>query len=292
MIDDELDDLLRREAQSYNLPPEPPHEAMWERIERARAATPVVAIGSVRHPSWLRTSAGIAAVLLLGISIGRFTRGGVGPDTAAVGTMASAGSDTSSGRASDADVAARPGEETAPDEQTFGGGAADSGSPVRVATRRESRRVAESWTDRPNRAADYSVPARVRGAVGDGSEMSAYRLAVVEHMARTEVLLTNFRVQARHDESAARADAQLATLSRELLTTTRLLLATRSSEDPVLTRLLEDLELVLMQISQYTADGRKGDLDAINQSLDRRNVLPKLRSTIPAGVSASTGIQQ
>jgi hypothetical protein len=78
-------------------------------------------------------------------------------------------------------------------------------------------------------------------------------------------------------------------LSRDLLKTTRLLLATHGTDDPALTRLLEDLELVLMQISQYAAEGRRSDLDAINQSLDRRNVLPKLRSTIPAGASASSG---
>jgi hypothetical protein len=119
--------------------------------------------------------------------------------------------------------------------------------------------------------------------------MSAYRLAVVEHMARTEVLLTSFRAQARSAEGEARADAQFGALARDLLRNTRLLLATRANDDPALTRLLEDLELVLMQISQYTAEGRRGDLDAINQSLDRRNVLPKLRSTIPAGASASAG---
>ena len=108
-------------------------------------------------------------------------------------------------------------------------------------------------------------------------------------MARTEVLLTSFRARSRASVEDARADAQFASLAKELLKNTRLLLATRTSDDPTLTRLLEDLELVLMQISQYTAEGRRGDLDAINQSLDRRNVIPKLRSTIPAGASASAG---
>ena len=68
-----------------------------------------------------------------------------------------------------------------------------------------------------------------------------------------------------------------------------MLLATRRGEDPVVTRLLQDLEYVLMQLSQYANDGRGVDLDAINQSIDRRNVLPKLRYSIPAGVSASAG---
>jgi hypothetical protein len=139
----------------------------------------------------------------------------------------------------------------------------------------------------------YGVPRNTPGAVGEGTEMNAYRLAVVEHLARTEVLLTGFRSRERADgRMAAPADAeQFGRLSRELLQNTRLLLATRATDDPLLQRLLEDLELVLMQIAQYAADGgaRRGDLDAINQSLDRRNVLPKLRSTIPAGAPAPAG---
>jgi hypothetical protein len=102
------------------------------------------------------------------------------------------------------------------------------------------------------------------------------------------VLLTSFRAEAQSPNST-KLDAQFATLSRELLGTTRLLLATRRGEDPAITRLLQDLEFVLMQLSQYANDGRRIDLDAINQSLDKRNVIPKLRSTIPAGVSASAG---
>jgi len=154
----------------------------------------------------------------------------------------------------------------------------------RLAALRDGRRGAARGL------ASYGVPRGVQGAVGDGSDMSAYRLAVVEHMARTEVLLTSFLADSRTSATDARTAAQFAALSRDLLKTTRLLLATRTTEDAALTRLLEDLELVLMQISQYSSEGRRGDLDAINQSIDRRNVLPKLRSAIPAGASASTGI--
>jgi hypothetical protein len=125
---------------------------------------------------------------------------------------------------------------------------------------------------------------------GAGSEsfddVDAYRLAVVEHLTRTEVLLTGFRAEARAG-TPTKLDAQFAAISRELLGTTRLLLATRRGEDPVITQLLQDLEYVLMQLSQYATDGRRIDLDAINQSIDRRNVLPKLRYSIPAGVSSA-----
>jgi hypothetical protein len=162
----------------------------------------------------------------------------------------------------------------------------------RVRATREERLAALRDARRgPDRAlAGYAASRAAQGGINESSESSAYRVAVVEHMARTEVLLTSFLADSRTSPTDTRTAAQFAALSRDLLKTTRLLLATRPTEDPALTRLLEDLELVLMQISQYSSEGRRGDLDAINQSIDRRNVLPKLRSAIPAGASASTGI--
>jgi hypothetical protein len=47
--------------------------------------------------------------------------------------------------------------------------------------------------------------------------------------------------------------------------------------------LLEDLELVLMQISQLDAARNGHDRDFITQGMNQSNVLPKLRSAIPAG---------
>ena len=291
MNDHELDDQIRHLALSYNEPPVTPRDAMWSRIEGTREERTIVAIGSRRRLHWLRTGAGIAAVLAVGIGIGRLSRAGVNapastlaslsqPVTADSGTRDSVNAGRPNGAESGAPAAslasASPGtESTNPVRAT---------REERLAALRDGRRGADRGL------ASYGVPRGVQGAVGDGSDMSAYRLAVVEHMARTEVLLTSFLADSRTSATDARTAAQFAALSRDLLKTTRLLLATRTTEDAALTRLLEDLELVLMQISQYSSEGRRGDLDAINQSIDRRNVLPKLRSAIPAGASASTGI--
>ena len=48
-------------------------------------------------------------------------------------------------------------------------------------------------------------------------------------------------------------------------------------------RLLEDLELVLVQIVQYTTRGTNDpeDLDLIEQSINKRGVITKLRGTVP-----------
>jgi len=47
--------------------------------------------------------------------------------------------------------------------------------------------------------------------------------------------------------------------------------------------LLEDLELVLAQIAQLPSSGGREDLQSINQGLDQRSVLLRLRTANPAG---------
>ena len=70
MQEDRFDDLMRRAAPTFNTPPEPPLDAMWERIaeahfdRRSKRRFPMV---------WTRTLIGLAATLLVGIGIGRFS---------------------------------------------------------------------------------------------------------------------------------------------------------------------------------------------------------------------------
>lgn len=293
MNDHELDDQMRHLAQSYNEPPATPRDAMWARIESARAGTSVVAIGRARRTYWLRMGAGIAAVLAVGIGIGRLTHDvGRSPATRTAAVDVAPAAEPGAGvPVAVVASAARPDRDTGGAIEAPMPLAEASGATNRVRATRDDR-IRALRTDRAaSRQAltNYGVQRGSTGSAGDGSETSAYHLAVVEHMARAEVLLTSFLADSRSGHTDTRAVAQFASLSRDLLKTTRLLLATHSTDDPALTRLLEDLELVLMQISQYGSEGRRSDLDAINQSLDRRNVLPKLRSTIPAGASASSG---
>ena len=294
MNDHELDEQMRHLAQSYNEPPATPRDAMWTRIESARRGARPIAIVTPRRTHWVRTGAGIAAVLVVGIGIGRLSRGTTTPAPTVVASTQTPSGDAAASQPLDRDTGAteRAGEGRVPaGTRATTARTVESANPVRATRDERLLDLQEQQQRGTSRAlAAYGVGRSAQGAVGEGSEMSAYRLAVVEHMARTEVLLTSFLAESRNSPNSARTVTQFASLSRDLLKTTRLLLATRSADDPALTRLLEDLELVLMQISQYTAEGRRGDLDAINQSLDRRNVLPKLRSTIPAGASASTGL--
>lgn len=281
MNDEEFDELLRDAAATYNTPPVAPREAMWDAITTARATAEVTHIGSTRRATpWLVGSVAAAAVLMLGVAIGRRSLGRDIPPTHVATTSSSAPT---------------RGEATA---------SRDTAVPVTHSLEERSSDIAPEAMGmpdvRPSRMSHASArrlamggPRSRTGAPAGSSsdtfnDADAYRLAVIEHLTRTEVLLTDFRAEARSG-TPAKLDAQFTSVARELLGTTRLLLATRRGEDPVMTRLLQDLEYVLMQLSQYANDGRGVDLDAINQSIDRRNVLPKLRYSIPAGVSASAG---
>jgi len=90
MTEDRVDRLLQDAVQDYHRPPPTPREEMWQRIAAARAARRQRAI--VLRP-WLRWGLGIAAVLVLGFAIGRWTAGGPGPAGAPAAADAARGAD-------------------------------------------------------------------------------------------------------------------------------------------------------------------------------------------------------
>lgn len=260
---DDFDERLRRAACEYNRPGEPPRERMWAEIRAQRAAqrSAIAPGASHRRRSWYMPAAA-AAVLVLGIAIGRIyehTRATASPTVAH-------GVDT-------------------PNAQRLARG-------VDSATKAESLQA--PLTSAPEAAVAVVPPnhhaPRVEAAPTDSvagsrpyapsSATMAYRLAVVEHLAGTEAMLTSFRAAAKRGE----VDAQITTWARNLLTTTRLLQASAAQEDPTMKRLLDDLELVLVQIAQYTSAGphRAEELELIEHSIERRGVIGKLHTTIPA----------
>jgi hypothetical protein len=99
MLDDRSDDLLRDAAQDYNDPPETPRDAMWERIvamreaekaEKAeKAESGIRPFRPLRHFRPLAWAAGIAAVLALGVGLGRLSIDTT-PPAAAPGPVATA----------------------------------------------------------------------------------------------------------------------------------------------------------------------------------------------------------
>src|SRR6266852_4154884 len=123
-------------------------------------------------------------------------------------------------------------------------------------------------------------PAVAAGA--DQTPALAYRVAAAQYLTRTEALLTGFRAEARSPSVPA---AQFSRQARDLLATTRLMLDSPAAQDARLKGLLEELELVLAQIAQLPSGGSgdREDVQSINQGLDQRSVLLRLRTANPAG---------
>ena len=103
----------------------------------------------------------------------------------------------------------------------------------------------------------------------------AYSVVTAEHLSRVETLLTSLRTG--QDQAPFSAQA------RELLTSTRLLLDSPGGADPKIRALLEDLELILVQVAQVDVGHGREDLDLITDGLEQRQVIPRLRTAIPAG---------
>ncbi len=106
----------------------------------------------------------------------------------------------------------------------------------------------------------------------------AHQVAAAEHLRRVETFLTVFRAEAR--AGRVRGDDYVVP-ARSLLTSTRLLRDTPATDDLTLRALLDDLEIVLAQIAQYTGD-RADELAFIDQGIEQRSVLLKLRATSAA----------
>jgi hypothetical protein len=212
MNEDRFEDLLREAGRDYHRPPPVPREEMWKAIVAERARRRRGAAPRTWQSAW-RWGLGMAAVLLLGIAIGRFLRPREGARPMQSVATSTAASDT-----------------------------------------------------------------------GDGL---AYRMVAAQYLTRTEILLTGFRADSR----SGRVDAQFSAQARGLLGSTRLLLDSPAGRDPRLKRLLEDLELVLAQIALLPATRDTQDVDLINQGIDQRSVLTRLRTAIPSGPAAATRVQ-
>ena len=262
MTDDEKMDALLRQmaAEDYNRPPHiVPREQMWEAVQQGlgtgqagsgKAAgefggSKVVPItrGS-RVPRWIYFAVAAVALLAVGIQMGRMM-----------------------GRPDDNIV---QGPSLPPDStrQSLPNNVTPNVAP-------DSQLV--SSDDGKGKPKPRPEPERFRPTSPNDAAVSAYTVAAAQHMTEAEAMLTAFKT----DINQGRMDAQISAWGKDLLSNTRLLLDSPAAQDPVRRKLLQDLELVLVQIVQLSPNAPARDRDLIKGALTDDQVLTRLRTAIP-----------
>lgn len=282
--DERLDALTLRLGGDYNKPPDiVPVERMWSNIQREHTAMPVpptiAARGSRSVAGWQLLAASVV-LLAAGVAVGRqLTVSPTGAGASRTVTIPRSGRSGSSG------PAAFPGAPTAPMSGATGNAevTASASSPVRV-------RHAVTQPDghsqlRGDEPGDGGGTAAAAGLPSAGRHADlTYRLAVLHHFTDAEALLTAYAAGQRD----ARSDAQLAAWARSLLSQTRLLLDSPAARDPVRHRLLEDLELVLVDMAGLSDSAPQVERDMLDGTVRQGDMMNRLRSAIPAGGSVNS----
>jgi len=130
-----------------------------------------------------------------------------------------------------------------------------------------------------------TTPVAAVPTAGDSADPSRlYRMAAAQTLTQAEALLTAYRAS---DPRQNAGTAQLGRWGRDILSSTRLLIDSPAGSDPQLRALLSDLELVLVQIIQLSgAPLDPADRDMIDRALQDRDLLPRIRTAVPAGAVA------
>ncbi|HEX6600569.1 MAG TPA: hypothetical protein VF034_14740 [Gemmatimonadaceae bacterium] len=284
--DEPMDVRLRDLAKEYNRPSGVvPREAMWQAIAPAvRAAartadvTPDIAPSTTRkrrHIAPYAWSTALAAGLVLGIMLEREV---IAPHAGSpvAGTLPVTDSRQV---ATSTPIPANAGPATtAP---------APEATRVAAASRQAEQATTSSTRARDGRAASgrgtTSVDADAGRHATDAQQL--YRLAARQTLVQAEALLTAYRAsddQPRDQESMQQAGRW----ARDVLTSTRLLLDSPAGNDPQMRALFTDLELVLAQIVQLSgAPLQAGERELIERAMRDRDLLPRLRSALPAGAT-------
>lgn len=110
-------------------------------------------------------------------------------------------------------------------------------------------------------------------------------VAMQEHLVRTVALLTTVRDESR----VPNVGAELGPLAKELLSTTRLLLDQPQLRDERTRRLLQDLELVLVQVIQARSTAPETQL-APRETLRETNLLTRVNALVTAASQTDAAI--
>ncbi|MEP6991228.1 MAG: hypothetical protein ABJA80_09885 [bacterium] len=290
--DVDFDNWIAGVAPSLNAPPSTPRMAMWDAIQAAQAdssaaqAGMVAGVTPITRRRWMVWPAAIAAALLIGIGIDRhviMSERGSATQTTVVHTARTAPG-TGTTPPVDAGTGARRADDATsvtalPHGGTRTGTTTSTGSAAAAMAIASARRTHARGTDS---ALAGALPRR-----SSAEASSLYRLAAVQTLTQAEALLTAYRADglASRNPAAAR---QLGAWGREVLSSTRLLLDSPAGDDPQLRRLLNDIELVLVQVIRLSgAPLDATDRALIDEAMHERDLLPRIRTAVPAGVAGA-----
>ena len=123
-------------------------------------------------------------------------------------------------------------------------------------------------------------------ALPDSTVQTFYRTAALQTLAQAEALLTAYRGAENVRDPAAMQQA--ARWARDVLSSTRLLLDSPAGRDPQMRTLFTDLELILAQIVQISGTPLQArERELIEDAMRDRDLLPRIRSAVPAGLATS-----
>ena len=124
--------------------------------------------------------------------------------------------------------------------------------------------------------------AAVTPAPGGEQLPAALRIAALDHLRHVETFLTVFLSEARAGDAAE----ETAALAGNLLMNTRLLMDSPVGRSARMAALLDDVEVMLAQISSYADSPTPAELQLIDQGIEQRGLLLKLRAAGPADYRA------
>jgi hypothetical protein len=252
-----------RLARDYNRPPQAvPRDHMWQRLMRFRASTALpltperrvirmaadAAAGSAA--AWRANSRILAPALMLAASV------------TFVVLRAGAGATASSTPAAAAAITTH---EAAATAEWFPGSAAG----IRDGS-------AANWFT----AGAYDV---WYTAADDDPVSEAYKRAATSHLKQTTLLLGGLNTMTAEDITNRRTVGTV----RSLLATTRLLLSSRAAVRVKYRMVFQDLEFVLVRMSLVTTETVETDRMQLQNTIDRRRLMPRMRDLIPVATTSS-----
>jgi hypothetical protein len=263
--------------------------ARTDRVDRVdpieKVDTPVVPLHRRDRTIW-RWSAALAAGLVLGIAVDRALVGRDASDTRVVAqaTDAPASAPGSSSLPAQVGIGAPP---NSPSITPSTSTPSSPSSPASSSTKSTSPAAPRLATidPRPTTEPNTNADTRVERTMPDPRDL--YHAAALQTLVQAEALLTAYR----STDGAVRdpqAIQQAARWARDVLSSTRLLMDSPAARDPRMRVLFSDLELVLAQIVQLSgAPLEASERDLIERALRDRDLLPRLRSAVPAGLATS-----